>query len=98
MAPRPHIVMGQYFLCRPLPTHIRCKAYDQPPDAGSYITSLEPGTYLGPVDNFSHCDAYASICVGGYWVNVWCRGVDFTYGVEEAEVLRWKARGWTDDP
>ena len=93
-APRPRLALGQYYVSRPRPTRIRCKAYDQPPKDGRLITTIEPATYLGPVENFIHSQTFATICVRGYWINVWCQGVAYADCEDAAEVLRWKARGW----
>jgi len=99
MTPPPLIVLGHYYRSRSLPTRIRCKAYDQPPPHGWYITTIAPGTFLGPVENFYQSTHFATICVRGYWINVWGldatgEGVDFAYLVPTAEVQRWIAHGW----
>ena len=52
------IDVGDYVQTAPLPTKIRCKAYTDPPSRvnnrivfeGGYICTLDPGTYIGPVE------------------------------------------------
>ena len=97
----PHIALGQYYRSRCLPTAVRCKAYAQPPPDGEYITTIAPGTYLGPVEDWQFSERFATICVRGYWINVWTRrangeGVHFATVEPDVEVQRWRKQGWED--
>ena len=72
---------------KPMPTNVRCKAYTHPPGFGGvYITTIAPGTILGPTEALMHSDKYCSIRVGDQWINVWCardgRGVSFARKVQ----------------
>ena len=86
--PRPYwLVLGDYMETKPMPTNVRCKAYTHPPGCeGEYITTIEPGTILGPIEALMHSDKYCSIRVGDQWINVWCtrdgRGVSFARKVQ----------------
>ncbi len=72
-----------------------------PPPTGKRIVTIEPGTYLGPVEDYMHNEQFATICVRGYWINVWRvgrmgLGIDFARLVPESEVDRWRSEGWYD--
>ena len=94
---------GDYFVSRRLPTSIRCKAYSEPPihDCGSYITTLGPGTYFGPVECVEYSPLFITVLVRGYWINVsrWRAdgsSVQFAHRVPRSEVDMWRAHGWQD--
>ena len=71
MAPRPRIELGSYL--QSIPNNIiMCKAYTAPPGfGGSYITTLEPETYFGPVEASHSTMEFETVLVNGYWINVW---------------------------
>ena len=91
---------GDYFLTRPLPTTIRCRAYDAPPRVGGrLLNTIEPGTYLGPVEEVSVTADFTTILVRGVWVNVWARtrgGVQYARQVDPMTVEYWVGLGWRD--
>ena len=99
-APRPEVTHGDYLLTKPAPTTIVCKAYDQPFPAGTYITSISPGTSLGPVEEFLHTETFVSVLIKGYWINIWhrnrgsSRGVDFAAVIAKPIVESWIRAGW----
>ncbi len=101
MPNRPKLEVGHYYRTREASSTVRCKAHTGPPKTGRYITTLEPGTTLGPVDEYADMQWYVAVRVKGYWINVWAkrgmaehRGVDFARKVPEEEVARWEAQGW----
>ena len=109
MGKRPLPRKGNYCQCKPLPTRIRCKAYDVPPSVGIRSgkdphTVMKPGEYLGPVEEMEHTPTFVSILVKGYWINIWRadgkgikakgKGVDFASIVDEVTVARWVLNGW----
>ena len=89
---------------KPLPTLIRCKAYTAPPNSGGrYICTIEPSTYLGPVERVLVSNVFVTILVRGYWINVWKArvggfGNSFAYLVDEDLLFSWHLRGWQDLP
>ena len=99
-APRPEVAHGDYLLTKPAPTAIVCKAYDQPFPAGSYITRIASGTYLGPVEEFLHTPTFVTVLVKGYYINIWrrkpssTRGVTFAAVVAKPFVDSWIRAGW----
>ena len=104
MAPRPIISVGQYILTKPLPTQIRCKAYDGPPGGGggSFITTISPGTHIGPVEEVVHTDQFVTILCRGYWINIWRaargttdHGTDFAFVISQRESDSWCWHGWS---
>lgn len=61
----------------------------------------EHGTYLGPVENFLNQPGFTTICVAGWWINVWSRhkgtpdvGTNYAFPVPENVVRGWHARDW----
>ena len=92
----PSVAIGQYYRTRPRWSKVRCVAYDAPPFDGRYITTISPGTTLGPVENYLQTAQFTTICVRGYWINVWREGVHFAHRVPSREVRYWKSRGWYD--
>ena len=88
--------IANYYQTKELPTNIRCKAYTKPPRCGDgvYITTISPGTYLGPVENYDVTAEYATILVRGYWINVRYCGVKFADKVPDATVQGWYRMGW----
>ena len=106
MPPRPKVDLGDYFVTRGgVNCHgIVCKAYDAPYPDGREITSIEPGTYLGPVESWLHMERCATICVRGWWIHVWARrhsgesyqGTTCATKVPEDMANRWRRVGWQD--
>ena len=100
MAPRVYPSENDYFLTKPEPTEIRCKAYADPPSVGNksgYILTIDPGTYLGPVEEVEHTHRFVTIRVKGYWINVWTSergGNHFAKAVNKDTVEQWIRRGW----
>ena len=108
MARRPRVKYGQYYRTRSSPTGPVCKAYTGPPRDGDWITNLAKGTYVGPVELWLDAPMYATICVRGYWINVWKAkrlgglmsthrlydGDTFADAVPDDEVQGWIDRGW----
>jgi hypothetical protein len=99
MAERPRIVHGDYFRFRKQPTSIVGKAYTAPPDdgGGEFITIIDAGTYVGPVEAWLHTRDFSTILVQGYWMNVWAkhpRPTHFAHRIPRREVRTWEDRGW----
>ena len=76
----PQIDVGDYVQTKRLPTSIRCKAYTAPPQgrgaprwewSGQYIATIEPATYLGPIESIARSDDFLTIRVEDWWINVW---------------------------
>ena len=96
------IDVGDYVQTAPLPTKIRCKAYTDPPSCvhgqivfeGGYLCTLDPGTYIGPVEKIVYCEPYWTIRVRDYWINVSRNYTRFANKVESSEVECWKRYGW----
>ena len=74
----PELSVGGYVFTRQH-RKIRCKAYTEPPGldaygnyifSGQYIATIEPGTYLGPVETVIWTGEYQSILVRDCWINV----------------------------
>ena len=87
---------GQYWRTKPAPTRIRCKAYSMPEPYGEYLATIDPGTYLGPVEMVDESSHYTAILVRGFWINVWGRGTYFAKVVPDSEVQGWYQQGWHD--
>ena len=103
MVPCPSVAPGHYLVTKQLPTAIRCKAYTHPlvNGGGEYITTIDPGTTIGPVEEVRFTGQFLSVLIRGYWINVWAAdrgGVMFAYRVPEGIVRGWRARGWRDQP
>ena len=90
----PRLQKGQYYVTKPKPTRIRCKAYDAPPPNGKELSTFEPGDLIGPVEEYAYCKWFATIRVGDSWINVWCAqrkgaewGTNYAYlcGTSEVE-------------
>ena len=63
------------------------------------FTNLEPGTFIGPVEQFVYTDRFATVLVRGFWINVWTSvrgGVHYARRVPDREVARWRRNGWFD--
>ena len=94
--------MHGYWLTKPMPTKIRCKAYTEPYPDGEYIATIEPGTYLGPVETFLDDDKYIAIRVNGWWINVQRNypsinsATMFAFPVPQNTVNEWRRLGWRD--
>ena len=63
--------IGQRYLTKPGKTGIRCCGYDAPPPNGNRVVEYEPGTMLGPVEEYTYSNQFATIRVGDVWINVW---------------------------
>ena len=101
------VLIGNYVYTKPLPTRIRCKAYDSPPvfdqdgtliGGGNYICTIDPGTFLGPVEWIMETHGYSTILVRGYWINISHRRTVFAKLVREEDVMIWEDNGWEHDP
>ena len=77
-------------MCKRLPTSISCKAYATPPQgrgtppwewSGQYIATIEPATYLGPIESIARSDDFLTILVEGRWINVWSADSKFAFKV-----------------
>ena len=99
--------VGDYVFTKPLPTPTRCKAYTEPPTLddngelvfqGEYITTIDPSTYLGPVEFFCQTHGYYTILVRGYWINVSKGNKVFAKKVNPWNVANWTVRGWEHNP
>ena len=96
--------VGDYFVSRGEPTSSRVKAYTAPPfffGPSRYITTLTPGTTIGPVEAVTHAGPFTAVLVRGYWMNVAkqsaCgRVVWFAHRVPDHEVASWRRGGWRD--
>ncbi len=66
------------------------------PPYGQHLATIEPGTYLGPVEDWNQSDQFATICVRNWWINVWsAAGTYFAFPVPSIEVEGWHANGWS---
>ena len=92
--------VGDYYCTRAHPTRVVCRAYTAPPSIGGhFITDIERGTSLGPVEDWEESDDFITICVQGWWVNVWAAargGVHYAFRYPNEEVESWRAAGWLD--
>ena len=94
--------MHGYWLTKPMPTKIRCKAYTVPYPDGKFRATFEPGTYLGPVETVLEDDKYIAILVGGWWINVQLKDpsigtpTKFAFPVPQKTVNEWRSLGWRD--
>ena len=55
------------------------------------LATIEPGTYLGPIEDVEHTSGFVTILVKGYWINVCAAskgGVKFASIVPAKEVER----------
>ena len=87
-------------------TQIRCKAYSEPTFylnetgrllyLGDYITTIEPGTYLGPVEDIASNPFYVAIKVKEYWINVIDKkkNTAFATKVPMYCIREWERHGW----
>ena len=73
----PTVYHGQFFRTKPSGSSIRCKLYSAPPRRGDYISTLPPDFVFGPVQEIVSAYGYVSVCVDGYWINVWKQGTHF---------------------
>ena len=70
MAPRPDVRLGDYVRTVEHNT-IRVKEYTAPPFQGTYLSTLFPGSTVGPVVGVFHQRLFTSVQVGDRWLNVW---------------------------
>ena len=98
--PPPRVRLGGYFKTIGRNRHgIIRNAYTAPWPDGTHITNISPNTYLGPVENFLEGDRFTTICVRGWWINVWGsapKGKVYAHNVPTTIVQAWYARGWRD--
>ena len=103
---RPLIYLGQYwrtYASRGYST-IQCRAYNGYPPEGQYLCTLDPETSFGPVQAWVDGPVFSSVCVRGFWINVWKahapneqHGVWFAHPYPPWEVASWRRRGWWDE-
>ena len=103
--PRPTIGLGQYILSKPLPTLSRCKAYNAPPPDGNYICTIDPSTYIGPIDAVVESEVFITIRCRTFWINIWKskrgsvdRGISFAKVISREVSDNWCQRGWVHQP
>ena len=106
--PRPWPQIGGYVQTKRHPTRIRCKAYTAPPggDGGDLITTIDPGTSLGPIEDVQHTSLFVTIMVKGWWINIWHWrnnphelmtnniGINYATVYEQADIDEWEQHGW----
>ena len=98
--PRTRAPPPEYWQTRPSPTRVVCRAYTAPPSLGGHlICTIQPGTFLGPVEDKEATDEFVTICVQGWWINVWGskwgqNGTWFAHRVPDVEILLWEHDGW----
>ena len=109
-SPKPIICPGQYILTKPEPTRIRCKAYDAPPPPhgvswdGNYICTIDPNTYIGPIEDVIDNRGFITVLCRTYWINIWKAKRGNDEGVSFARVISreisdsWCQRGWVHLP
>ena len=89
-----------------------CRAYSAPPDVchhtheviggGTHLATLQPGTYIGPIEEFCVSVRFVTVLVRRYWINVWMRrsttsrGTYLALPVRRSEVRNWQTHGWVD--
>ena len=67
---------------------------------GNYITTIAPGTYLGPVAAVSQTETFTTINVANWWINIWHKplardtGIDYAYKVQDVVVRQRVRDGW----
>jgi hypothetical protein len=95
----PRLQIGQYYVTKPKPTKIRCKAYDGPPPNGTLLSTFEPGDLIGPVEEYAYSQWFATIRVGDSWINVWCAqrkgaewGTNYAYLCGNYSEVKWFER------
>ena len=90
--------LGVYYKAPDHPTSGLCRAYTKPPSAGfgEYITTIEPGTTIGPVERYDVSGPFLAVLVRNYWINVKGYGVDYAYKVPDSTVQAWYSDGWRD--
>ena len=108
VSPRPIPRVGGYALTKPSPTKIRCKAYTAPPlRGGELITTIAPGTSLGPIEAEEQSEMFVTIQVRGYWINIWRAhwnspdqkgGTNYATLVTQPEIDDWEQHGWRHLP
>ena len=104
---RPFPAVGSYYRTPHAASAIRCKAYTGPPvlfgdtlRGGMYITTIAPGTYLGPVAAVSQTEPFTTINVANWWINIWHKrardvtGIHYAYKVPDKVVRDWVREGW----
>ena len=102
--PRPWPQIGGYVQTKRHPTRIRCKAYTAPPvgDGGDLITTILPGTSLGPIQDVQQTPLFVTIQVKGWWINIWRSrnsvthnlGINYATVYEQADIDDWERHGW----
>ena len=89
--------VGDYYQAKRAPTQIRCKGYTAPYDpetrsGGTYLGTMCPGTYFGPVEEYLLTDVFVAVLVRGWWINVWKAAdggfpeTDFAFKIPEVVV------------
>ena len=63
--------VGDYYQAKRAPTQIRCKGYTAPYDpetrsGGTYLGTMCPGTYFGPVEEYLLTDVFVAVLVRGW--------------------------------
>ena len=98
MGPRPVLHNAEYWITLPAwIAPIECIAYGFD---GHFITTIAPGTSLGPVENFRQTSEFSTICVKGWWINVWASAggrVYYAARYPREDVTAWFQCGWRDD-
>ena len=97
--PPPIAYKGQYWQTRNnVGTRVRCVGYTAPFPRGQKLATLEPGTYIGPVQDVVYSARFLTVLVNGWWINVYqCEEeVAFAYPVPRTEVAHWHRCGWED--
>ena len=108
----PLLAIGDYLRTREGAHGAVCRAYSAPPDVchetfqirggGAHLATLDPGTYIGPVEEFCVSVRFVTVLIRSYWINVWVRtphrrrGVSLVTHVLASDVTDWYAHGWTD--
>ena len=105
---KPRVAIGEYYRTKPRWQRTRCVAYDAPPYDGRKLATLAPNTVVGPVENHLSTDDFVTICVRGWWINIWAAkdmrrpqitypyGCKFARRVPDWEVRHWRSRGWRE--
>ena len=78
-----------------------CEAYTTAPSQGNgeLITSIKPGSYLGPVEAIDNTALLCAVLVRGYWITVWIWkqeivGICLAPPVHPMSVREWEEAGW----
>ena len=72
MRPTPRV--GDMYQTPSVRSSIRCKVYSAPPPMGTYIGTLGPEEFFGPVLEWQASDRFVSVRTEAGWINIWaCR-------------------------